>query len=701
MKKENLILKALRYLCLTCVIVIGFIAIVGTGGGSSDDSGSGAGDTTSPTASFAPSDNSTINETIQIVITFSESMDTSSLVISGSMAAEDDGGVWSTINYTNDTLTISPATSWTEGIARTLAIDASDTAGNSMTMLNLSYTVDATLPTASAAPSNGSTIGINGQIVITFSESMDTSSLVLGGSMAAEDNGGVWSTTNFTNDTLTISPATSWTAGSGTLTVDANDLASNSLVTLNLSYTVDSTPPTVIITSHSDGDQIFGNRTITLSGTLSDTATITSCTITLNGFNQSVTFFDQTSFTVDLDLADRANTIEVIAIDQVGNSGSSGTININYPFISLTDFQAADIVIGQADFTGQNPNQGGAAGANTVYLPDGNPAIYNGVLYLPDSGNNRVLGYNNIPTANNVGADFVLGQPDFLTTTAGYLANQMSEPGTVRVHNGKLFLSEGFEDPTGGNRVLIWNSAPTITQASADIVVGQTGFGVSNTGCTASSVNFTISIHVVDGKLIVVDMDNHRVLIWNTIPTTHGTPADIVLGQPDFTTNTLSPTASTSFYYPTDAWSDGTRLIVADIDNHRVLIWNTFPTANQTPADVVLGQADMTSNTSGVSDRDFTEPYRLTSNGNQLFIGNGNRILIWDTIPTTDYAPADRVLGQSNFTNNTPNDDNQDGNQDAAPSARTFNQPSGVYTYDDKLFIADHFNNRVLIFQAP
>jgi len=44
MKKENWVLKTLRYLCLTCVIVIGFIAIVGTGGGG----GSGGGGDSTP-----------------------------------------------------------------------------------------------------------------------------------------------------------------------------------------------------------------------------------------------------------------------------------------------------------------------------------------------------------------------------------------------------------------------------------------------------------------------------------------------------------------------------------------------------------------------------------------------------------------------------------------------------------------------------
>ena len=35
---------------------------------------------------------------------------------------------------------------------------------------------------------------------------------------------------------------------------------------------------------------------------------------------------------------------------------------------------------------------------------------------------------------------------------------------------------------------------------------------------------------------MVADTDNNRVLIWNSIPTTNGANADLVLGQDNFTT---------------------------------------------------------------------------------------------------------------------------------------------------------------------
>ena len=73
--------------------------------------------------------------------------------------------------------------------------------------------------------------------------------------------------------------------------------------------------------------------------------------------------------------------------------------------------------------------------------------------------------------------------------------------------------------------------------------------------------------------------------------------ANVVLGQPDFTTitPTLKPTR-TGMRNPTAVASDGVHLIVADTDSNRVLIWNTIPTQNNQQADVVLGQPDFTSN---------------------------------------------------------------------------------------------------------
>ncbi|MBU1244822.1 hypothetical protein KKD52_11440 [Myxococcota bacterium] len=75
-------------------------------------------------------------------------------------------------------------------------------------------------------------------------------------------------------------------------------------------------------------------------------------------------------------------------------------------------------------------------------------------------------------------------------------------------------------------------------------------------------------------------------------------------------------------------------------------------------------------------------------------------MLIWNTFPTASFTPADLVLGQSDFTHYQANDLDQDDTQDTECSDRTFNYVTGIYLYETLLFVADNNNNRFLIFQA-
>jgi hypothetical protein len=407
------------------------------------------------------------------------------------------------------------------------------------------------------------------------------------------------------------------------------------------------------------------------------------------------------------------STLALIAAGCGGGAPSAGPTLIN-----LSSFQAASVVIGQPTFTASSINQGGSAGANTLYAPYGSPTVFSGKLFLPDYANNRVLGFDAVPAAHDAMADFVLGQPSMGSTVSGSAANQLMGPQTVKSYNGRLLVDEYL-----GNRVLIWNSVPTSTQAPADVVVGQAGFGTAATSCTATGLNGPESIETAGGKLIVADKKNSRVLIWNSIPASNGTAADVVVGQNSFTTCAINddsqtgaaganPTART-LNWPGGVWSDGTKLVVSDTYNNRVLIWNSIPTANFAPADVVLGQGDFThreanddlqSGAAGTNPtaRTLNYPYFLDSNGVQLFLADAfnNRVLIWDSMPTANFAPANRVLGQGDFTHGNPNDDLQTGAAGTSPTARTLFWPSGVYLYGTKLFVADSRNNRALVFDS-
>jgi len=187
--------------------------------------------------SLVSTSSATIDKYGQIIIVFSETMDTNSLVLSGSMASEHGGGIWSTTTNTNDTLTIDSATTWTGGSGRTLTINATDLAGNAVPAVNLTYFVDTSLVSAAATPANGSSLATNEAIVVTFTKAMNTATLVTGGTLTAEFGAPAWSTTTLTNDTLTINPAATWSVGGAkTLTIDASDTLGNPLTTLNLTY---------------------------------------------------------------------------------------------------------------------------------------------------------------------------------------------------------------------------------------------------------------------------------------------------------------------------------------------------------------------------------------------------------------------------------------------------------------------------------
>jgi hypothetical protein len=383
-----------------------------------------------------------------------------------------------------------------------------------------------------------------------------------------------------------------------------------------------------------------------------------------------------------------------VALTALAGCGSGATANGGSvgPPITLKPFQAADVVIGQADFAGADFNQGGAAGAGTLALPLGAPA--EGSLYLADPGNHRILGFNAVPTTAGAGADFVIGQPDFSSHLSGTDANRFNNPAFAATWEGRLFVADRLN-----RRVLIWNSLP-LGDVPADVVVGAADLTAPGAGgASRTTIADPYGMAAAEGRLLVVDGTNHRVLIWNAIPTASGAPADMVLGQESFTENVADVSAS-ALNSPRDVWSDGTRVVVSDAGNNRVLIWSTFPTANDAAADVVVGQASFTSNSAGAGAQGLSTPYGVSGNGSQLIVADSgnNRVLVYDPFPTANHPSADVVIGQSTLTNSVPNDDDQNGSNDGVPSARTLNLPAGVRLIGDQLFVADNQNNRVLIY---
>ena len=442
--------------------------------------------------------------------------------------------------------------------------------------------------------------------------------------------------------------------------------------------------------------------------------------------------------------------------------------------LSFATGQSARLVIGQPEFDAESDSA-----SQTIVGGVSGLAYANDMLLVVDSNivgaapvNNRVLLYQHLSTqmpAPNAALEYntqcpaclgkaslVLGQSDFtsvlpapcippppsvtVTTTPTTPACTTSSPQTP--------IATGMNTPTAvatdgvhvavadtlNNRVLIWNSIPAAVNQPPDVVVGQSSFTTRSfpgSTPTASSLRGPQGVWLQGGKLYIADTQNDRVLIYNSIPTSNGAAADVVLGQPNMTTwvqvdisQQNTGAAPNNMLTPVSVTSDGTHLFVTDLGFNRVLIWNTIPTTNQQPADVEIGQPDMsagapnnayTTTTSGStttetpvlctvsngvdSNNNPTYPalceYTLSfprfalSDGASLYIADGgnDRVLVYNTIPTANAAKADVVLGQTDFVSDAPN-----------PGADTMDAPLSLAFDGTNLYVADTYNQRILVY---
>ncbi|MCU0543610.1 MAG: hypothetical protein MUE44_15765 [Oscillatoriaceae cyanobacterium Prado104] len=279
--------------------------------------------------------------------------------------------------------------------------------------------------------------------------------------------------------------------------------------------------------------------------------------------------------------------------------------------------------------------------ASTMFGPRGVCLTPNGSLWVADTGHHRLLGWRQCPTADGQPADWVIGQPDF--DREGQNAKGAIGPATLSVPTGICACGDG---------------------------------------------------------LAVADAWNHRVLIWQQIPQDSNVPADLVLGQADFSQG--EPNRGTMdagadrLHWPYGVFYHEGKLFVADTGNRRVLIWNELPVANGQPADLVLGQADMNSRHENGGGTPTASSMRwghalAVWRGNLALVDAGNnRVMLWEGIPAENNAPCAVVLGQTTF-------DRADINQgNYYPSAGTLNLPYGIAAADDWLLVSDTANSRLL-----
>jgi sugar lactone lactonase YvrE len=381
------------------------------------------------------------------------------------------------------------------------------------------------------------------------------------------------------------------------------------------------------------------------------------------------------------------------------------------PSIAMQGDTIADIVLGQPNLTDNPQNFISARGLHSPTSVAVDTTVNPNRLYVSDSANNRILGYNDVATLVTGGlADLVIGQPNFNSSgcnTGGLNSASLCAPEGVAVDaSGNLYVTDNTN-----NRVLEYNtpfaecgSFPCVA-APANRVFGQGGSfttGTCNKGsASANSLCGPFGVALdARGNLYVSDSTNNRVLEYNT-PLTTDTTADKVFGQLSSFSSGLcnngginANTLCTPYGVALDSSGN---LYVADSSNNRVLEYNT-PLTTNTTADTVFGQSSFTTNVCNVSSASSTslcspEGVALDASSD-LYVADykDNRVLEYNTPLTTDTV-ADRVIGQHGSFSTT---------NFGGASASSLFEPAGLaLDSSGNLYVADYGENSVFQYTTP
>lgn len=344
-------------------------------------------------------------------------------------------------------------------------------------------------------------------------------------------------------------------------------------------------------------------------------------------------------------------------------------------------------------------------------------------LFVSDFGNNRVLGWRDAANfSNGAPADIVIGQLDKVSTNpqgpgaAGSRVTGVASPGGLAIDaRGNLYVADA-----ANNRVLRFPKpfANSDDPKVPDRVIGQATFNTdlpNQGGLSERSLAFRTTTLArtglafdAQGNLWVSDPLNHRVLRFPaaSLEGSAQPAADLVLGQPNFTTSTVPPVSAEGrlnkaiVRTPAGIAVDSQGNVFVGDEFSRVLVF-TPPLFNGKAATRLLGVAILQQGQA------FTNEFNIASSEGVFLFGDRpgiadqllNRIVIYDAYrdwpaETAEQPspPAKIVIGQADFTSNRSN------RGQAEASASSLSGPLAAFWNGSEFFVADSANNRVLVF---
>ncbi len=273
-------------------------------------------------------------------------------------------GTWHVLTYNGSTgkyektITAPNTTSYNVNASHyyPVTVEATNTAGTVKTVNDADATVGNSLkltvkekvkPTISiTSPGAGAYVTNNKQPIIfqlrdeSGGSGINIASLALkidGGTVVGNGSSGMVCTAVTNGYDCTYTPPSALTDGAHTITFDVSDFDGNTATQASRSYTIDTVPPVLNITSPTN-NFITNTAALVVAGSTNDvTSSAVTITIKLNGVDQGSVPVTSGNFSKSITLANGANTIIVTATDTAGKvteTTITGTLDTSVPVIS-------------------------------------------------------------------------------------------------------------------------------------------------------------------------------------------------------------------------------------------------------------------------------------------------------------------------------------------------------------------------------
>jgi hypothetical protein len=182
--------------------------------------------------------------------------------------------------------------------------------------------------------------------------------------------------------------------------------------------------------------------------------------------------------------------------------------------IPTQNYTAADKVIGQINFEERDYDNVNAIWPYSVKISK------DGQMSIADTQYYRVLVWNHWQQAFTQPAATIVGQPDAESNGQNQY-NLSPRANTLNWCYDSCFVNNKLAVADSGNsRILIWNNTPSVNNAAADFLIGQPHFSVNGESSLSMKTNlenemyWPFGLSAADNKLAVADTGNHRIIIY-------------------------------------------------------------------------------------------------------------------------------------------------------------------------------------------